>query len=359
MKTEMHSNRKYYLDYLKGIAAIFVVIGHCISYQDSHFGVRAPFWLSMIGVIVSSVHVPMFFLIAGYLCHRKPYGQFIKQKVIRILIPFFTFSVIKLLFNTIVSSDYAHGSTVWEQLYDTFFLGGSYWFIYCMFIIYLLAPIGWKKENESNKACNIRIIAVFCVLFVCSVITQDLKWIVFPTEWRIGGFTAATPLTQAESVMMYFPYFLAGMLIQNNSDRIVAILRGIHPAVIGLLLIAALTVGCFVTMGCIDKGYFFKAIIAYSFMFFLYRMMLLLPDRVKVLAIPGKYSLHVMFFDSFFRVLLFAAIGYFMKPNAILTLVVAAGDVVLSCATSFVLSKIPMLRVVFGLKNIEKRQVKA
>ena len=84
-----------HIDYLKAIAACFVVIGHCMETLKNEVGHFTPAsnWTS---VLVSSVHVPLFFVIAGYLCHSQPYGKYVMKKITRILVPYFTFAVLKM-----------------------------------------------------------------------------------------------------------------------------------------------------------------------------------------------------------------------------------------------------------------------
>lgn len=335
------------LDCLKGIAAFFVVLGHAITYLD-HYHVTAPLWLRATGTLVSAVHVPMFILISGYLCHRQPYGGYLKKKVIKILIPYLTFGVLKLIFNSLISTEHAHGATLWYNIYDLLVLGGAYWFVYCILLIYIAAPIGWRKENESLRCYNARILSILACLIVFDSATIDFGLSVFPETVTVGTVELGTPFFQLERFLMYFPYFLAGMLLKNNLVRLKALYGRYKRIILSASVAVAAGVGYLVVRGVFAKGYLPKLFIAISLMLLLYAA----AERwgkAGGLGTCGRYSLQIMFFDSFYRVMLYIACTKLFMLYPEIALLVSALDVVLSVVTSALIKKIPYVRILFGL----------
>ena len=55
-----------WINYLKAFAAILVVVGHAISFQFTNSDI--PIGIEIIENVIYAVHVPLFFVIAGYLC---------------------------------------------------------------------------------------------------------------------------------------------------------------------------------------------------------------------------------------------------------------------------------------------------
>lgn len=88
------SNRLDYIDTAKGIGIIFVVIYHHLLGAE------------FITNWISSFHMPLFFMISGYLFafrddYSKSIGAFIVRKLKGLIYPFFTLSFIVLLWNVL------------------------------------------------------------------------------------------------------------------------------------------------------------------------------------------------------------------------------------------------------------------
>ena len=86
----MNSDRIHYIDTAKGIGILFVVIAHHLLGGDALRG-----W-------INSFHMPMFFMFTGFLmAHRnktyKDDRQMIKEKAEHLLYPYFTFSILILV----------------------------------------------------------------------------------------------------------------------------------------------------------------------------------------------------------------------------------------------------------------------
>ncbi len=333
------------IDYLKAFAAVFVVLGHAFTYLESTGGSNTPV-SSVAGILVSAVHVPLFFLVSGFLCHRQPLKKYYGKKAKRILIPFFFFTALKLVFTQFVSRDFAHGENAAEMLVSYFLIGSAYWFIYCIFIIYMIAPLFWQKDETKPPYALIAAFAVFTIFnFVLSFAGEGA---IFPESVKLFGITVKTPLFQIERVIIYMPYFLAGMLIKRYENKIIPFFdkAKLPLAVICVIIAAACTVPVY--MGVLRKAEV-KLPLAFALMFLLRTAAKRLPDNIRVLKTVGGYSLQTMLFDGLFRVVLFAAVGHFFTLNALWAALITAVNITLTCLCCTVIKKIPYIRVLFGL----------
>ena len=91
-------NRNKYIDFLKGILIILVVLGH--SFQNSKS------YEDLIIRVIYSFHMPAFMLISGYLFHRsyeKNKGIMIKKQIKHIGIPIIIWTALHAIPMTIIS----------------------------------------------------------------------------------------------------------------------------------------------------------------------------------------------------------------------------------------------------------------
>ena len=119
-------NRWDYFDQMKGIAILFVVIGHVFlfSFHDTNTAVDS---------LLTIFHMPVFFYISGFLAYsgaikittKKEYGERIWKKTHALLLPYLVFAGIYCFFS---GRDYVH-----------LLLGGGaeYWFMYVLLLLSL------------------------------------------------------------------------------------------------------------------------------------------------------------------------------------------------------------------------------
>lgn len=136
------------IDALKGIAIFLVVLGHSIILYpvDLHQNGICEFifrWLS-------SVHMPLFFVISGFcFSYQGGYRKYIWKKVKRLLVPYLVFNALdvvpRYLFPSLVNRPRGIGESVQKIIFD----GGEYWFLYVLFIIFLIYPLIDKLAANS------------------------------------------------------------------------------------------------------------------------------------------------------------------------------------------------------------------
>ncbi len=154
MKKFRNSN----IDILKAISAYLV----CYSHFNNSVKVGYEYWLSLEGMIgymllaVSSMAVPLFLMINGYLVINKVYSydEYVKKAIKIILIT----TVWCILYNIIFSCFFREGKKVSDILYAVYngIYTGEYisirnWFFYALSVCYLLSPLIKKVFESDNK----------------------------------------------------------------------------------------------------------------------------------------------------------------------------------------------------------------
>ena len=155
------------LDLGKGLAILFVYLGHSILYHPIQM-VSIP-WCHVLERIIASFNMPMFFIISGYLFSKtnKTTVELYKGKTLRILIPYlFTMAIIicmKSVLPVEMSYNQAVRGGVGSMVINALCYGGDRWFVYTLFIIFLLLiPV---RKMLKNKWIDFGIIVVLIVVY--------------------------------------------------------------------------------------------------------------------------------------------------------------------------------------------------
>ena len=156
------------LDLSKGLAILFVYLGHSILYHPIQMAAMFE-WCHILERIIVSFNMPMFFIISGYLFSktRKSTNELYKGKTMRILIPYLTTMVViigmKLLLPNEMSYNKAVNNGVGSLILNALLYGGDRWFVYVIYIIFLLLiPI---KNLLKNKWVDIGLITVLVIIY--------------------------------------------------------------------------------------------------------------------------------------------------------------------------------------------------
>lgn len=114
-----------YIDTIKGIAILLVVLGHIL-----------PMHTNVISVWIYSFHLPLFYIVNGILHNKKDnvdlsIGEYFVKKIKRMLFPYFVFSIITIIplaINGVIVNDF---SSTKSALLETFTLLGysTLWFL--------------------------------------------------------------------------------------------------------------------------------------------------------------------------------------------------------------------------------------
>ena len=129
----MKKTRISYLDITRAFAIIFIALQHTLGHSE-HVKTFTGFLISF--------HVPLFFVISGYLFHvNKKFWDFLKSKFMRIMVPYFVWALLFLIPYYLLGAGV--GETLDKQL-PTFNLGTS-----LLNILYGIGPNQALQQNNS------------------------------------------------------------------------------------------------------------------------------------------------------------------------------------------------------------------
>lgn len=322
------------VDYLKAMAAVLVVLHHAIVYPGAEK--TSPVWLAVLNLI-SAVHVPLFFAVAGYLCHRQPLKQYLQKKASRILVPFFFFSTLKLVYSGLVSSEFAHGTSLGEQLFDAYILGNLYWFPYSIMLSYCAATLFWTEKDTPPAGKKRWLLPVFLLCLFAVNIPADLSAVKSLSVFQFG------------STLYFFLFFLLGLLIRQYRDPLSRFLQRHQRKIIPLCLLIVCVLPWILVLHRGWHTHLARLAMALPGMLVLYWVSRKLPPGLTVLNMLGKYSLQIMFMDSFWKVVLFAVLQPFIGADVLLIPLCTAANLALSCLACRIIEKIPGIRFLVGL----------
>ncbi len=136
------------LDVAKGLGILLVVTGHTMSpVMSGHTVIE---WLYS---VIYTFHMPLFFFVSGYVATKLvtkplPKTELLKQRLIRLMIPYCVWAVIYLPMKMIMAE---HVRFTDEYNWYTFFLGnnpdGQLWYLYVLFIISVFMIFLVNRKN--------------------------------------------------------------------------------------------------------------------------------------------------------------------------------------------------------------------
>lgn len=229
MLLQEDKNQKIYLDRLdwldrvKGIGILFVVIGH-IYVEDGFFS-----------RIIHGLNVPLFFLASGYLgaCKReweRPGRALLSRKVRSLLLPYFTYSAVMMIWLLVRLYLFHYGSfaEIIHCLADIVCLEGIsvLWFLSALFIgqMFFLFSLKFAAIHLPDFAKNQKIrLAVTAMLFflfaaLAFAVTRFIGWM----ELSSGGVVYKL-IVKASRILdrgiMAYVFMLEGMFLSQLEER--------------------------------------------------------------------------------------------------------------------------------------------
>lgn len=228
MTTQYNRN----VDLLKGIGIFLVVLGHSFYFSFTDYTNAIAF------TALASIHMPLFFIISGYLAGVKNLSsknlnwvpEYIRSKVQRLLLPLiFVPIVYALCMNANVEAailDYTN-SIVPSTMHS------GYWFTLALFQVFLffilfkvLLCIVLKLPQISSKGSSSILIEVFLILVVFCLV----RYIISPQLLRVNERLYNT--MSFSRVNDLIPYFFLGYLL-SKKEQCFRFLK--HPGIVLIL----------------------------------------------------------------------------------------------------------------------------
>lgn len=163
----MENKKKYYeeLTLMKGIGIVLVILGHSFSFTGFDL-IEVNKINKYIHETIYSFHMPMFFLIAGFLTNKYKDNlnkEFYISKIKRLLIPYIFINIIDAIPRHLFSNLVNNKSNSIERI--VFYSGVATWFVYTLFILFLIFPIIEKYLLKKDRFYIFGIILFLLNLF--------------------------------------------------------------------------------------------------------------------------------------------------------------------------------------------------
>ena len=227
---ERAKQREIWVDNVKVIACILVVLGHFFQSMTQANVLSANDLYQWFNQTIYYFHVPLFFICSGYLYQKlsvvndvHSWGRNVLKKLLVLGIPYFTFSlatwVLKTLFSSSVNSEIG-------GLGDTLFLHPTspYWYLYALFFLFLITP---TFRNRSMAMIGLIIALAFKALGIFGGYgVQVISYILSNEIWFVIGMCL--------SVFEFKKYLVKKSLITPISTGVIFLLLSIWVYMIGL-----------------------------------------------------------------------------------------------------------------------------
>lgn len=223
----MEKQREIWVDNVKVIACILVVLGHFFQSTNVLPANDVYQWFNQ---TIYYFHVPLFFICSGYLYQKlsvvndvHSWGRNVLKKLLVLGIPYFTFSlatwVLKTLFSSSVNSEIG-------GLGDTLFFQPTspYWYLYALFFLFLITP---TFCNRSMAMIGLLIAFVFKTLGIFGGYgVSVISYILSNEIWFVIGMCL--------SVFEFRKYLLKGNLITPIVTGVIFLLLSVWVYMIGI-----------------------------------------------------------------------------------------------------------------------------
>lgn len=90
MKSMSMDNRLHWLDAIKGVGILLIMLSHLFSFQH-------------LGAYLYCGYIPLFFIASGYTLRIDDYQSFIKKKACRLLMPYLIYGILATVFFFFIS----------------------------------------------------------------------------------------------------------------------------------------------------------------------------------------------------------------------------------------------------------------
>ncbi len=192
--------RLYYIDNLKGLLILLVILGHCIQQSDIDFDNNIVFRY------IYAFHMPLFMYLSGFVSYKKIYRwSQLKKRSIQLLIPFLAWAMLGMT----ISNNF---NWMWLTKPDT-----GLWFLWVLFWIGALHISLSKLAYKINVIEEI-ILSIACIVLLGSVIVSKLSF----------GF---------HLIAWYFPFYLLGVFSRKYDIIVIKYLEKYKWLLLGMFIL--------------------------------------------------------------------------------------------------------------------------
>ena len=217
----MPKERNQFVDIMRGVAMLLVVLGHTMT------GSTANSQSSFLFNIIWSLQMPLFILISGYVTRYSraisKFGdlmKFLAKRTLAYLLPFAVWSFL-------IRGFILRQSVFFDIKYMLWHIDSGYWFLITIWTISVIFGISSLVSSLAKKEIVKQILTA--AVYVCGMAVLAL----------IGYFAGMTFLG-IKLTLYYMPFYFAGYLYGQYRDKIFALKSGNTAVDIIVALSAAL-----------------------------------------------------------------------------------------------------------------------
>lgn len=155
------ARRRYVeIDALKGFAIFLVVLGHSVIIGP--INLHANVYCKALVDFVTSVHVPLFFIVSGFcFSYKGDYKSFLSKKISRILIPYVVFNLLSIIPKQLFPQLINGNEGLLDSVVGVFLYGNQVaWFLYTLFFLFLLYPLIYRFLLKTRVSTAITTAAI-------------------------------------------------------------------------------------------------------------------------------------------------------------------------------------------------------
>lgn len=197
--------RKKYIDVYKGLAILFVLMGHLTFFMFNMTEYNSFTYLKYLYLIIYLFHMPFFFGISGYLENKiqeKDFKTFFIKGFFSLIIPYILFSYLLITINLILHNP---EFSIFNYLTVFYKSVSNLWFIYALFFIKIIEYLFYKFIKKENL-----ITLIWIILFIISLFLKSESVI---HNTLIFGISFHFGLLIYKNKKFYSTYYLLSILI--------------------------------------------------------------------------------------------------------------------------------------------------
>lgn len=184
--------RVEWIDACKGFTMLLVILGHCLDgYLKAKLFVSDFWWMQMLFDFIYSFHMPLFFVLSGYLFYYSynecPFKK-IKYKILDLALLYFGYSVVQVLVQILLASQVNRNISVKDIFLLPVYTIPPYWYLYVLMFLYLISSAFFKPMKVKYLVVSVVIAGISLLLpyareFSVSRVAYYLPFFIF------GGFS--------------------------------------------------------------------------------------------------------------------------------------------------------------------------
>lgn len=197
-------SRDSYWQMWRGVCIVAVVLLHCVGTGISLDSFDSIYYFIVICIINSPV--ALFFVLSGYFVKAESFrrgnvGTQLKKRTLKLLVPYFIWSLIYIVFNLLLHHEFSIKWIVKCILTGT--AATPFYYILVLFYFTLLTPLLIRFMH--SRIFNI-------LLFVCCFICLAIFYIMKLSGYEVWHSVRYT--------IVWLPFYYGGILIRNNNVKI-------------------------------------------------------------------------------------------------------------------------------------------